>query len=546
MQNRKSVQKPAQKQVWISRLFSNPVSKKRFLRFYSMKRAWFSLVILVLLYAISLCSELIANSTPLYVQYQGHSCFPVFIYYTEDEFLHNGRMTRPDYKALNRLPAFVDNPKNFMIFPPFPFGPYESADADTMNIPDTVTLEFRPVPRVFSVDIGKDFRIVRFAGTVFFSNIRDPSGLMLDRFFRLSGSFKSAVDRRFENRASPRFTVMKRGPEKNMIAVDIPTFRPRSRNPKTIRLILRETASGQSPASIVSMKFGRDLASVKKPPALWNRLSPGEKTIISELVASRFKKPVNDYQSVISGVQYRLSFKKAGISFPFHPISGHLFGLDAAGRDVFARILYGLRISMTFGFLLVFASMGLGTAAGAIQGYYGGRIDITAQRLTEIWSAIPFLYVMILMGSIYGRSFALLLFCYGLFNWIGISYYIRAEFLKLRKKPFVEAAKCMGVPGRRIIFRHILPNALVPVITFFPFSLVGAIGALAALDYLGFGLPPPTPSWGELLFEAQQYRWAWWLIFYPAMALFIVMLLGVFVGEGVRNAFDPRQYSRLN
>ncbi len=152
---------------------------------------------------------------------------------------------------------------------------------------------------------------------------------------------------------------------------------------------------------------------------------------------------------------------------------------------------------------------------------------------------------LILMGSIYGRSFMLLIFCYGLFNWIGISYYIRAEFFRLRGQPFVEAARCMGVPPLKIIFKHILPNGMIPVITFFPFSLVGAIGSLAALDYLGFGLPPPTPSWGELLFQAQQYRWAWWLILYPSLALFLVMLLGVFVGEGVRNAYDPKQYSRL-
>jgi microcin C transport system permease protein len=152
---------------------------------------------------------------------------------------------------------------------------------------------------------------------------------------------------------------------------------------------------------------------------------------------------------------------------------------------------------------------------------------------------------MILMGSIYGRSFGLLLVCYGIFNWIGISYYIRAEFLRLRKQPFVEAAKCMGISSFKIIFKHILPNGLIPVITFFPFSLVGAIGALAALDYLGFGLPPPTPSWGELLFQAQQYRWAWWLILFPSLILFVVMLLGVFVGEGIRNAYDPKRFTRL-
>ena len=200
---------------------------------------------------------------------------------------------------------------------------------------------------------------------------------------------------------------------------------------------------------------------------------------------------------------------------------------------------------MSFGLLLVVYTMALGIVAGAVQGYYGGLLDITAQRLIEIWSALPFLYVMILMGSVFGRSFFLLLFVYGIFNWIGISYYMRAEFLNLRTQPFVEAAKCLGVPTWKIIFRHIMPNGLTPVITFFPFSLVGAISSLAVLDYLGFGLPAPTSSWGELLFQAQQFRWAWWLILFPSLALFIVMLLGVLVGEGVRNAFDPKRFSKL-
>jgi microcin C transport system permease protein len=189
--------------------------------------------------------------------------------------------------------------------------------------------------------------------------------------------------------------------------------------------------------------------------------------------------------------------------------------------------------------------MVLGTALGAIQGYFGKHLDMAGQRLTEIWSALPFLYVMILLGAVYGRGFILLLVCYALFNWIGISYYIRAEFLRLRHLPFVDAARSLGLPHRTIIFRHILPNAIVPLITFFPFNLVGAIGSLAALDYLGFGLPPPTPSWGELLQQAQQVRWAWWLILYPALALFAVMLLGVFVGEGIRNVFDPRPKTKF-
>ena len=204
-----------------------------------------------------------------------------------------------------------------------------------------------------------------------------------------------------------------------------------------------------------------------------------------------------------------------------------------------------MRIAMLFGLLLVIWAIFGGIVFGALQGYFGGWVDILGQRVTEIWSALPFLYVMIFVGSALGRSFALLLICYGLFNWIGIAAYMRAEFLRLRHMTFVEAAKCQGLSPRRIIFSHILPNALTPLITLFPFILIGAISSLTALDFLGFGLPPLTPSWGGLLKQAQEYRWAWWLILFPSLALFTVMILSVLVGEGLRDAFDPRQQNHL-
>ena len=276
----------------------------------------------------------------------------------------------------------------------------------------------------------------------------------------------------------------------------------------------------------------------------WDALPTERKEEIRERAATRVSDPVRDLRLEHDGRDYRISFVKEDVRFPFRPVGPHLFGLDDTGRDVLARIFYGLRTSLNFGLLLVMTSMVIGTMIGSIQGYYGGRLDLTGQRLTEIWEALPFLYVLILLGSVYGRSFVLLLVVYGLFNWIGISYYMRAEFLRLRNQQFVEAAQCLGLPDRKILFRHILPNALVPLTTFFPFSLVGAIGTLAALDYLGFGLPPPTASWGQLLAQAQGQAY-WWLILYPSLALFLVILLCVFIGEGVRNAFDPRKFTRL-
>ena len=233
------------------------------------------------------------------------------------------------------------------------------------------------------------------------------------------------------------------------------------------------------------------------------------------------------------------------VSFPFRPVPEHPFGLDAGGRDVFARVVHGMRISLIFGAALTLLGMFIGFVVGAVEGYFGGLTDILCQRFTEIWSSLPFLYVMIFIGSTVGRSFMVLLVCYAIFNWITVSYYVRAEFLRLRNRTFVEAAKVDRMPTMRILFVHILPNALTPLVTLFPFLLMGAIGMLASLDFLGFGLPPMTPSCGELLAEAQRFRGAWWLVVFPSLALFIVMLLTVFVGEGLRDAFDPRQATRM-
>jgi microcin C transport system permease protein len=510
-----------------------------------MKRAYIALWVLVTLYGLSLFSEFIANSVPLYVHYNGSSYFPVVRFYPEDTFTGSGRHTRPDYKALQKLPKFAENRENYMIFPPVPFGPFEDIEPSEIAVSENVKLVLKPVPHVGSVDIREDFSVARssFFGFFIRNGARDIKSVRLDRYFDLPQELREAVRRRFANKASDHRSFTLKAPASFTVRVVLPTYRPRQEPPDTIRIMFQEAAKGRREEKV--LQFSPSLEPLPPVAGIWEDIPDADKGVIISLVERRFEQPVEDYRLSVDGRRYVASFLMEDVQFPYPPIEGHPMGIDAAGRDVFVRILYGLRISLSFGLMLVAATMGLGIVAGSLQGYYGGKLDITAQRLIEVWSAIPFLYVMILMGSIYGRSFALLLICYGLFNWVGISYYVRAEFLNLRKRPFVEAAKCMGVPSHKVIFKHIMPNALVPVITFFPFLLVGAIGALAALDYLGFGLPPPTPSWGELLFQAQQYRWAWWLILYPSLALFIVMLLGVFVGEGVRDAYDPKQYMRL-
>ncbi len=234
---------------------------------------------------------------------------------------------------------------------------------------------------------------------------------------------------------------------------------------------------------------------------------------------------------------------KAGVKEPGR--FQHLLGTDDRGRDVFARLVYGFRLSMSFALVVTLVCYALGIAIGALLGFYGGTFDIVMQRFVEIWSAMPFLYTVMLSSAIMVPSFGLLVLILGLFVWTGMTYYIRAEFLREKARDYVAAARAIGCTDGAIIFRHILPNALTPVISYAPFAIVGNIGALVSLDFLGFGLPAPTPSWGELFAQGLANLAKPWLGLSPMLALFGTLLLVSFVGEAIREAFDPKEYSRL-
>jgi len=229
---------------------------------------------------------------------------------------------------------------------------------------------------------------------------------------------------------------------------------------------------------------------------------------------------------------------------PYAPSWDHWLGTDSNARDVMSRLIHGFRISMVFALVLTLFSAFLGILIGGIQGFRAGKTDLVMQRLIEIWATLPFLYVVILIGAIYGRGFWLLLLVMALFQWIGLSYYMRGEFYRLRKYPYVQAARALGMPWYHIFFREILPNALTPVITILPFSIISGIGSLTALDFLGFGLPPPQASWGELLSQGLDNLHAPWITISTVVALFITLLLATFIGEGVREAMDPKSGDR--
>jgi microcin C transport system permease protein len=225
---------------------------------------------------------------------------------------------------------------------------------------------------------------------------------------------------------------------------------------------------------------------------------------------------------------------------PSPPTKVNLLGTDDRGRDVLARLIYGFRLSVLFGFTLTFIGTFLGIIAGAIQGYFGGRTDLFFQRFIEIWSAMPELYLLIIFASIFKPSILLLLVLLSLFGWMGLSDYVRAEFLKGRNMDYITAARALGVGNMTIMFRHLLPNGMTPVITFLPFRMSAAILALTSLDFLGLGVPPSTPSLGELLAQGKGNIEAWWLSLTTFIVLVGTLVLLIFIGEALRETFDPR------
>src|SRR5699024_3996056 len=237
-----------------------------------------------------------------------------------------------------------------------------------------------------------------------------------------------------------------------------------------------------------------------------------------------------------STINYELT-----VPSPSKPSKENLLGTDDQGRDVLARIIYGARTSLLFGLLLTISSSLIGIIAGAIQGYFGGWIDLSGQRLLEVWSSMPTLYLIIILSSFVNPGFWWLLFIMLLFSWMALVDLVRAEFLRCRNFDYVKAAKAMGLPSHTIMFRHMLPNAMVATLTFMPFILNGAITTLTTLDFIGFGLPPGSASLGELLSQGKAHLHAPWLGISGFVSLAVLLSLLIFIGEAVRDAFDPRK-----
>lgn len=229
---------------------------------------------------------------------------------------------------------------------------------------------------------------------------------------------------------------------------------------------------------------------------------------------------------------------------PSGPTRENWLGTDDRGRDMTAQLLYGFRVSVLFALALTFTGVLLGVITGAIQGFFGGKTDLAFQRFIEVWGSMPELYLLIIFSAVFAPSISLLLILLSLFGWMGLSDYVRAEFLRNRQLDYVKAARALGVANGHIIWRHILPNSLTPVVTFLPFRMSAAILALTSLDFLGLGVPPGTPSLGELLSQGKNNIDAWWISLSTFAVLVITLLLLTFMGDALRDALDPRKADR--
>ena len=231
---------------------------------------------------------------------------------------------------------------------------------------------------------------------------------------------------------------------------------------------------------------------------------------------------------------------------PAPPSLENWLGTDDRGRDVLARLIYGFRLSILFGLALTIVGVSVGIITGSLMGFFGGKFDLISQRLIEIWSAMPELYLLIIFASIFNPSVSLLIILLAAFGWMGLSDYVRAEFFRNRALEYVRAARALGLTNVQIMWRHILPNSLTPVITFLPFRMSAAILSLTSLDFLGLGVPPGTPSLGELLSQGKGNLDAWWISLSTFVVLVATLLLLTFMGEALRDAFDSRKSGAMS
>ncbi|MEL3912611.1 ABC transporter permease subunit [Treponema pedis] len=469
-----------------NRLAIDPLTKKRFERFKEIKRAKYSFVIIGVFYILSLFAELFVSNRPLIMVVDGKLYFPTYsrILLASDFNFRVGNELELDYRAFKK--HLSETKRGWLFMPVIPYNPFES---DASNAP--LALTFKSTPVLGLALSSKDDLPQDNPESYTWVPVGETGGIKTGEVytwvkFASSGEGKDMSD----------FPSNK----KNWIGV--------ATGKKT-------SSESFEPADYKWLKLG----------TADNRIDMGDDNIIT------------------------VRYAKGDKGQMFHPTAPsfktrHILGTDRIGRDVFARLFYGFRIAMSFALLVAAATYFIGTIIGISMGYFGKTFDMLFQRFIEIWERIPYLYMIMILASIFKPTFIMFTLINIVFGWSGKTWSMRAMTYRERERDYILAAKSMGASTWRIITVHILPNVIVLIVTSLPFVISGNIGALTALDYLGYGLQPPTPSWGELLsVGTATYVEAPWILSSAVSASVFVLVMITFIGEGLRDAFDPRRFT---
>lgn len=433
----------------------NPITRRRLKRFRSLRRGWYSFLILGVLLVLAALGPLLVGGRALVVKYDGHYRFPALcsdIIPGTDFGLDYGYET--NYRALRDKFA-AESGDNFVLMPPVPFGPTEFCEVN------------EPVE-------NRD-------GVLYMRGAREPLA---------------------ESRV---FTLHDNGSRRRVWMVNEGRFEGEMR--------------------------GFDSRGNLVEKAVWEK---GKLTAHTPLAAK--VRPTVTPKEIASLRTYVVNPARPGLD-------GHLLGTDESGRDVLARLYGGFRIIIGASLIYMTFTYAIGILVGSLMGYYGGRFDMLVQRLIEVWSNIPSLYLIIFLASIVVPNLLWLMLIIVSTSWIGMTYYIRTGVYREKNREYVNAVRLLGAGDARIIFRHILPNTLSTLVTFVPFSVATVATTLTSLDFLGFGLPPTEPSWGELLQQGKDNFDAWWIFASVTVCLVALMLLVSFIGEAIRDAYDPKKYT---
>jgi len=474
--------------LFFERFKPDPLTAKRFERFMEIKRARISLIVVVVLYLISLFAELFVSNRPLVMVVDGKLYFPTYskMLYADDFNFKVGDELEVSYRDFAKY--LRETKRGWALLPFIPYNPFETDR--TSNYPLAMTFDSAPV--------------LGFALTSANATPGDDASMYnwvpigeYDGFEVSDGKY---VWIKFGNSATPEKIVQA----------------PNSKNRWIGFAVGKDTSvESDNPKDYIWHHIGKNNNEI--------RLPDGNKVV------------------------FRYSMSKKGEMY--HPLPPswsrrHILGTDTIGRDLFARVLYGFRIAMSFSLLVAVATYFIGTIFGIAMGYFGGWFDTLSQRFIEVWERVPYLYMIMILSSIFKPTFLMFVLINIVFGWSGTTWSMRAMAYRERERDYVLAARSMGASVWRIITVHILPNVMVLIVTSLPFVISGGIGTLTSLDYLGYGLQAPTPSWGEILsMGTQTYTSAPWILSSGVTAFVVILVMVTFVGEGLREAFDPRRFT---